>query len=196
MDHDFTQRVASYLAQPIAERPLEEGAEMLLQLNRNQHMHALILRKQDRQLLDYQLTKHLRIREAGYTLDQAHALDVQVTADVAKTLAEDAPPRSTDDAPTLPTDGDTPQSTRHGRRPDHDTLPEAVKALYVRGGELFFRMRQTHHTLSQMQDAPTCDRAELCFQLKALHDEYRTLWETYDTYTPEDKKKRPKKRKV
>ena len=152
---------------------------LLLRLNKNMFMHQRILKREDMALLEYQLRKHLGIRLEGMTIDAVARMDAEVVSAVAQTLHADAPEA---DEAVLPTDADTPQATRRGKRPDHDTLPAEIQALYERGGEIYFKMKQAHATLSTMEDAPPCDRYEYCKALKDLHDAYRRGWEEYDNY--------------
>ena len=47
-------------------------------------------------------------------------------------------------------------------------------------------MHRIFETLKTMRDAQPCDRHELVHQLVQLDDAYRTDWEKYDHWTPED----------
>lgn len=185
IDNQFTEDIRAWLDLSEEERDLIVGAGMLLKLNRNAWMHQRIIKKGDMALLEYQLKKHFNIRLQGLTIDALARMDEEVVKEVAETLNTDAPApyeAPEDDVAVLHVDNDTPQATRRGRREDHDSLPADVQALYDRGGELFYRMKQTHATLGTMLDAAPCDRYEYCKLLKDLHDEYRLNWERYDNF--------------
>lgn len=175
MDERLTQNVQEWLSAPQAERSLEQGALLLLRLNRNRFMHANILRRQNWGKLTYELQKHLRIRLEGLTAHQVAKMENEALPRIAKTIA--------DHAPVISTDADQPAAEYHGRRPDHDALPEQVRALYDRNGDLFFKIKNLFETLKKMEDATPCDRHELLTQLVEMDREYRENWNTYDTWS-------------
>lgn len=174
MDERLTQNVQEWLNASQAERSLEQGALLLLRLNRNRFMHANILRRQNWDKLTYELQKHLRIRLEGLTAHQVAKMESEAMPRIAKTIATQAP--------VISTEADQPAAEYHGRRPDHDALPEQVRELYDRNGALFFKMKQLFETLKKMEDATPCDRHELLTQLVEMDREYRANWNTYDTW--------------
>ena len=175
MDERLTQNVQEWLSAPQAERSLEQGALLLLRLNRNRFMHANIIRRKNWDKLTYELQKHLRIRLEGLTAQQVAKMESEALPRIAKTIA--------DHAPVISTDADQPAAEYHGRRPDHDTLPAELQALYERNGALFFKIKQLFETLKKMEDATPCDRHELLTQLVEMDREYRANWNTYDTWS-------------
>ena len=175
MDERLTRNVQEWLDSPQAERSLEQGALLLLRLNRNRFMHANILRRQNWDKLTYELQKHLRIRLEGLTAHQVAKMDSEALPRIAKTIA--------DHAPVISTDADQPAAEYHGRRPDHDALPEQIRELYDRNGALFFKIKNLFETLKKMEDATPCDRHELLTQLVEMDREYRANWNTYDTWS-------------
>ena len=84
--------------------------------------------------------------------------------------------------PVIAADGDFCGQKKLGRRADHDTLPEEVKALWVRNGELYGKIKQLHATLKQMHNAIPCDRYEYLVALGELEDEYYANFAQYDAY--------------
>lgn len=175
MDERLTQNVQEWLSAPQAERSLEQGALLLLRLNRNRFMHANILRRRNFAKLEYELQKHLRIRLEGLTAHQVAKMESEALPRIAKTIATQAP--------VISTDADQPAAEYHGRRKDHDALPEKVRALYDRNGNLFFKMKNLFETLKKMEDATPCDRHELLTQLVEMDRQYRENWNTYDTWS-------------
>ena len=174
MDERLTQNVQEWLNASQAERSLEQGALLLLRLNRNRFMHANIIRRRNFAKLEYELQKHLRIRLEGLTAHQVAKMESEAMPRIAKTIA--------DHAPVISTDADQPAAEYHGRRPDHDALPEQIRELYDRNGALFFKIKNLFETLKKMEDATPCDRHELLTQLVEMDREYRANWNTYDTW--------------
>lgn len=175
MDERLTQKLQEWLSVPQAERSLEQGALLLLRLNRNRFMHANIIRRRNFAKLEYELQKHLRIRLEGLTAHQVAKMESEALPRIAKTIATQAP--------VISTDADQPAAEYHGRRSDHGALPEQVRALYDRNGDLFCKMKNLFETLKKMEDATPCDRHELLTQLVEMDREYRANWNTYDTWS-------------
>ena len=175
LDDKLTQDIQQWLDSPQEQRSLEQGAEMLLRLNRNRYMHAQILRRRNFAKLEYELQKHLRIRLEGLTTREVALMEQEALPKIEESLAQGQP--------TISTDGDQPEGVFRGRRADHDTLPADLQALYERNGEIYFKMKQLFETLKGMEDATPCDRHELLGQLVAYDKEYRDNWNAYDTWS-------------
>ena len=176
LDEKFTKAIQAWLMQEQEQRSLEEGALLLLRINRNQRLYSNIIRKKDFQKLEYELNKHLKIRLEGLTREQVAAMERQALPLIKETLAQPAP--------VISADADYNQAEIAGRRPDHDTLPEPVRRLYDRNGELYFKMKSLFETLKTMEDQQPCDRHELLVQLAEMDREYRENWNTYDAFDP------------
>lgn len=163
MDDNFTRQLQDWLALDPSERSVEEGALLLLRLNRNRVLYRNILARPAamHSKLEYELRKHLRIRLDGKTLRDLLFMERTVIPAADATLR---------------------QAQYRGRRADHDQLPDEVKALYERGGELYRKIRQTRESLRALEKAQPCDRYELCKLLADLDREYRQGWDTYDHY--------------
>ena len=155
-------------------RSLAEGAELLLRLNRNKWMYQQILRTRNFSKLEYELKKYLKIRLAGYTLQEVAAMERRVMPQAKETLGANAP--------TISTDAENPAPQFAGKRADHDTLPEDIRSLYDKNGDIYFKLKQTFETLKQMESAQPCDRFELLKVLSDLDKEYRENWQRYDGF--------------
>ena len=83
-------------------------------------------------MVDYQLQKYYNFRVKALTHAQVEEMAAQV-----QTIADEH--LLTDDASTAPED-----ERRLGKREDHDTLPDEVKAKYVENLSLLQRMRELH----------------------------------------------------
>ena len=184
LDDRLTQDIRLWLDSPQEQRSLEQGAEMLLRLNRNRYMHAQILRRRNFAKLEYELQKHLSIRLEGLTTREVALMEQEALPKIEESLAQGQPLPNTEEAqPIISTDGDQPEGVFRGRRADHDTLPADLQALYERNGEIYFKMKQLFETLKSMEDATPCDRHELLGILVAYDKEYRDNWNAYDTWS-------------
>lgn len=165
-DPILTSQISDWLNASPKQRSLEDGALLLLRLNANRIMYQHILRNRLAEKLEYELQKHLNIRLHGLTRAEVAKVEKQVMPRLKKELANGEEYR--------------------GRRADHDSLPDKVKALYERNGTRWRQMHRLFETLKTMRDAQPCDRHELVHQLIQLDDAYRADWEKYDHWKPED----------
>ncbi len=165
MDVKLTKSIQQWLEQPASERDIPLGAGLLLRLDRNRILYLNILRRPVKmaQKLEYELRKHLRIRLEVGTIEEVKRMDKEVTVRAAATV------RAAD---------------HRGRRADHDSLPDDIRALYDRNGDIYAKLRQCYDTLRQMHQAAPCDRYEYLKILDELDKAYRANWEAYDSYTP------------
>ena len=91
LDEKFTKAIQAWLMQEQEQRSLEEGALLLLRINRNQRLYSNIIRRRDLQKLEYELNKHLKIRLEGLTREQVAAMERQALPLIKETLASPAP---------------------------------------------------------------------------------------------------------
>jgi hypothetical protein len=179
MDKAFTQDIADWLETPREERDVRKGAELLLRINGNQHIYhlAMIRPETAHDHVEADLKKFLQIRLDGHTMESVRQMDSELIPKVQNIIttrqdeSEDAPEETDDTAPA-----------HRGKRSDHNELPEEIRAIYERGGELFEKIKQIFTELQQMENAPACDRYEKLKMLKPLVKEYTDGWERYDNY--------------
>ncbi len=174
LDERLTKDIQQWLNSPQEQRRLEQGAEMLLRLNRNRYMNAQILRRANFAKLEYELRKHLKIRLEGLTTREVALMEQNHLPRISEMLEAQ---------PVIDADADHNAGNFSGRREDHDELPEDIQALYERNGEIYFKMKQIFETLKGMEDATPCDRHEYLLQLIELDKEYRENWNAYDTWS-------------
>ena len=182
MDKAFTQDIADWLETPREERDVRKGAELLLRINGNRHIYQLAMIRPEtaHNHVEADLKKFLQIRLDGHTMESVRQMDSELIPKVQNIIttrqdeSEDAPEETDDTAPT-----------HRGKRSDHNELPEEIRAIYERGGELFEKIKQIFTELQQMENAPACDRYEKLKVLKPLVKEYTEGWERYDTYNPD-----------
>lgn len=179
MDKAFTQDIADWLETPREERDVRKGAELLLRINGNRHIYhlAMIRPETAHDHVEADLKKFLQIRLDGHTMESVRQMDSELIPKVQNIIttrqdeSEDAPEETDDTAPA-----------HRGKRSDHNELPEEIRAIYERGGELFEKIKQIFTELQQMENAPACDRYEKLKVLKPLVKEYTDGWERYDNY--------------
>ncbi len=173
MDSKFTAQLKEWLETAPALRCHRAGAEMLLRLTGNRIMYANMLARPDKfkQVLEYQLRKHYNFRVAELTVEQVQQMQQQ--ADVALK--------------------DSVQRFKTGRRPDHDELPEEIRALFSRNLSILQRMRECQlqarkFALSE-QPCKVSDVYPFVKEIVALDKERLDNWFKYDHFKADDEPK-------
>jgi len=163
---------------------IKKGAELLLRVNRNRGLYERICRnpKAGVKKLEYEISKHLNYRLQGYTIQDIENLDkeivpqVQVAIDAAGGAADGEIPvvQETDG------DGDTGCVVVKGMRPDHDSLPDDIKAIWPANAERWKKIKETYNLLLSL-NAP-CDRFEHLQLLKESWYKYKDEMCRYDDF--------------
>lgn len=160
---------------PEADRNIEAGAMLLLQLNGNRILFQNIVRRPDkhRDKLFYELNKHLNIRASDTTVTQIIALEKQVAAEITPVIEE-----------IIKITNKKNVIKFEGKRVDHEELPDAIKAIYVEQATIAHQMRDLHAKLrlKSTADFKPCDRFQELDLLVSLHKQYRANWEMYDHF--------------
>lgn len=174
MDNIFTEKLRAYLDNPEEERNIEEGATMLLQLERNQSRYKSILLHARmpiyREMLFKRLKMHLQRRIDGYTLEEVKRME-PVADQMVATVKEVA---VVDESDTVV--GHT------GKRADHDQLPEDARLKYQENLAVMTKMRRIHAEISLLreQGAQPCDLYERLKMLLDLDEQRLANWADYD----------------
>lgn len=185
MDHKFTEQIKQWLETPEDERDYSIGALYLLKLSGNQIMYRNIISQIDRRhdVVDYQLQKYYNFRVQALTHAQVEEMAAQVKSIVAEHIPLAA---SADEAPAK------------GKREDHDSLPDEVKAKYVENLSILQRMRELHLRLRSLSlDNATCpdsERYPFLKELITLDKKLHSNWEGYDHYVADPKPTPSRKR--
>ena len=163
---------------------IKKGAELLLRVNRNRGLYERICRnpKAGVKKLEYEISKHLNYRLQGYTIQDIEKLDkeivpqVQAAVDAAENAADGEVPvvQETDG------DGDTGCVIVKGIRPDHDSLPDDIKAIWPANAERWKKIKETYNLLLSL-NAP-CDRFEHLQLLKESWYKYKDEMCRYDDF--------------
>lgn len=154
-----------------------KGADLLLAVTRNRALtNSYRVRPQKYQAkVEYELRKHLALRLDRKTVADAMAMEEAVMPRVEAFIS---------------TSDELPQGGRHsGKRPDHDSLPDAIKELWESNAARYRRVVLLFNELKAMGDLQPCDRYE---HLKLLDEAERKcredldLYDSFDasTYTP------------
>lgn len=180
MDNKFTEQIGKWLETHEDERDYAVGALYLLKLSGNQIMYKNIISQIDRRhdFVEYQLQKYYNFRVQALTHAQVEEMAAQV-----QTIADEH--HLTDDASTVPED-----ERRLGKREDHDTLPDEIKAKYVENLSFLQRMRELHLRLRSLSlensTCPDSERYPFLKELITLDKKLHANWEAYDRYVAPD----------
>lgn len=193
MDHNFTTKIQLWLQTPEKERDYEQGALYLLQLSSNRIQYNNLTHNlnslQNRQFIEYQLQKYVNFRVQQLTKEQVDEMAnrAHLIAEEHRLSAYDGTNAAALDAPAPNPDGSvSPQEARKGKRTDHESLPDEIKALYVENLSILQRMREVHLRLRLLStENATCPDSERFPFLKELIDldkKYHKNWQIYDHY--------------
>ena len=189
MDHKFTELIKKWLETPEHERDYTVGALYLLKLSGNQIMYKNIIAQIDRRrdFVEYQLQKYYNFRVAALTREQVAEMSAQVDTIAADHALEEDHTTEAED------------SKRLGKREDHDSLPDEIKAKFVENLSILQRMRELHLQLRKLSlDNVTCpdsERYPFLKELIALDKKLHANWEAYDHYVAEPAPKATPSRK-
>ena len=172
MDHKFTELIKQWLETPSNQRDYSVGALYLLKLSGNQIMYRNIVAQLDRRhdFVDYQIQKYYNFRVQALTHAQVEEMQQQVDMIVAEhiSLAANADEHKT------------------GKRDDHDSLPDEIKAKYVENLSILQRMRELHLKLRSLSldtsPCPDSERYPFLKELINLDKKMHANWEEYDHF--------------
>ena len=172
MDNKFTELIKQWLETPSNQRDYSVGALYLLKLSGNQIMYRNIVAQLDRRhdFVDYQIQKYYNFRVKALTHAQVEEMQQQVDVIVAEhiSLAANADEHKT------------------GKRDDHDSLPDEIKAKYVENLSILQRMRELHLKLRSLSldtsPCPDSERYPFLKELIELDKKMHANWEEYDHF--------------
>ena len=186
MDNKFTELIKQWLETPSNQRDYSVGALYLLKLSGNQIMYRNVVAQLDRrhEFVDYQIQKYYNFRVQALTHAQVEEMQQKVDVIVAEhiSLAANADEHKT------------------GKRIDHDSLPDEIKAKYVENLSILQRMRELHLKLRSLSldtaPCPDSERYPFLKELIELDKKMHANWEEYDHFVvdaPVTKRKTRKK---
>jgi hypothetical protein len=160
------KKVQEWLSTPPADRELEAGATLMLQITRNRILHQNVIRKRNFDKIEYVLRKYIgNLIIIKPEIDESTALENAEKAAAAVNL-----------------------ENSKGKRSDHDSLPGDIQSIYDANVDLYHIMRSLHEKLKIMSDdnkfSPS-ERLKLLNSLISADDTNRENWQKYDSYDPE-----------
>lgn len=189
IDPKFTEQIAQWLQNNHkSDKAIEEGAMLLLQLNRDRSMYQRIMRRPQRELsfLEYKLRRFLQMRQDGHTIKDVVKMDREITEQIAAAAG------TIDTGGTLPMEvpnvdsgpDSLPSYVRKGIRPDHERLPDNIKALWLKNAERWKKIKEAFETCKGLTEP--CDRYEYLKVLKETWYKYKEDMARYDEYRMTD----------
>lgn len=169
---NFNAVIKAWLDADPADRDLEQGALLLLQLDRNNIKYQSRLRnlQSHAEEMEAELRESLTVRESMPSPAEEEAIRQEARRLVSSPMKDNNPAAE----------------FKAGKRADHDSLPEDIQKLYVENGELREKMRQYHleirHLLKKKTACASKDLKVLCQLLKETDLLYRANWHSYDGY--------------
>ena len=202
IDKLFRARVEEWLSKKKhTEADLANGAMMVLQCNRNRAMYNTMMRKPSHyeEKMVYELKKHLAYLQDDMNLEDVKKLEKKILPVIGKAIADteeatdkaaaalgEIPEDSFLPAPALSSEEPYKQTddiVARGKRTDHDTLPETIRAIWERNAERYKKIKQAHETCKTLTAA--CDRYEFTSAIAELWAAYKKDFDTYDHYVAE-----------
>lgn len=176
-DPKVTQAIQDWLNTPQDERDIRAGAELMLSLNRNRALYNSLLKNPAKFAphLEYELKKFLKLRLANMAVADVVRMEASVIPSVEKTIGSQVP--------VIDSSHELQQaSVQRGRRADHDSLPDEIKALWETNGVRYRKIVLLYNELKAMNDSAPCDRYEKLVLLDELDKTYRANLERYDNF--------------
>jgi hypothetical protein len=173
-------KVQKWLSVPQPQRDYEAGALMMLQITMNRIQYANVMRNLTAKsgVVDYELEKYAKAK--------AKAVEHAQVTEMRGKVSEIAHKRNLDGSKWT-------TSKNRGKRVDHDSLPDDIKALYTENLSLLQAMREDHVQLRRLvnDEKVTCLDAEQYPFLKDIIEKDEQMhknWQAYDNFgaSPED----------
>lgn len=181
-DHRFTERLGLWLKAAPDERDYTEGCIMFLQLTGRVVMYKNLLAVRDMPRLETELQAKYDFRVRSLTHDQVSEMSALVEKIVEHLELGDERKADACSLNARPSSLDF----KRGKRPDHDTLPPEIQALYVESLSVLRRMREGHLRLRSLSlvdhPCPDSERYPFLKELIGLDKKYRGNWKAYDEY--------------
>ncbi len=174
MDHQFTEKLQQWMNTPDEQKDWDEGAVMLLQLSGNRIMYANVSvnPKGKAEFIKGKLQQYLNFRLQELTHDEVKDMQAKVDVIVREVIR---PAESSEFA-----------DFKAGKRADHDTLPDDIRALYAENLDIVHRMRELHLKLRTLstEDAtcPDSERYPFLKELITLDKKLHENWDVYDHF--------------
>lgn len=186
IDKLFRARIEEWLSKKKhTEADLANGAMMVLQCNRNRAMYNTMMRKPSHyeEKMVYELKKHLAYLQNDMNLDDVKEQEKKILPVIEKVLNVELTEEHPLPSPALSSEEPYEQTdaiVARGKRTDHDTLPETIRAIWDKNAERYKKIKQAHETCKTLIAA--CDRYEFTSAIAELWADYKKDFDTYDHY--------------
>ena len=165
---DLTAKIKEILDTPDEQIDIDYAATILLKVNRNRILNQNIIRRGNVAKLRYELQKVYDFRFKEDALNETQILEEKIVSVVKE---------------TLPKIESIEKSETKGMRPDHNQLPDEIKAKFLENQNIFPKMRKLHEQLKLMSNAKACDRYPFLQELVEQDHKLRENWDAYDAFT-------------
>lgn len=180
LSFEVKNRLKDWNNTPASERDYCKGLTLLVDASGNRSfVYTIRDPNQKKDFIDYQLSKYIRFALSDDERAEVAKMDVQVRKIVKENLS-------------LSKEKD--EATHRGKRDDHDSLPDNIKALYIENLGILRRIRELHLKLRQMTAAyrqgtlkTQCIDAErypFLVEIINLDKKMHSNWKAYDTFVP------------
>lgn len=177
---DIKSRLLEWRETPADNKDYTKGLQLLVDASgRRSFLFSIPVPDLKKDFIDYQLSKYIKLVLSDIQIQEVREMTKKVDSIIKENLSlseekEDAGHR--------------------GRRDDHDSLPDDIKALYVENLDLLRQIRETHLKLRHINDLEQQSKQDgYCFDAdrhpflksiieldKKMHDN----WKAYDSYIP------------
>ena len=165
---------------PSSDRDYCDGLTLLVKASGNRSfVYSIRDPNKKKDFIDYHLAKYIRFALSDDERKEVAEMDVKVRKIIKANLS------LSDEKDNLP---------HKGKRDDHESLPDDIKALYVENLDIVRKMRDLHLKLRNLTAAfrhgtikTQCIDAERYPFLKEIIDLDKKMhdnWKTYDLYVP------------
>lgn len=169
-DEKITERMRVFVQADPSGRDYAEANEILFRVSANVYQYNMIRRKGPdnfKALLDKRLTELYEFRVRKITHAQVRKMSDRADKVVAAAPSEE-------------------KKVKAGKRPDHDSLPPEVQAMYAETLDLLRRERDLHLQIRRLAlSKSSCPDSELYPFVKEicrLDDRRLSLWKSYDSF--------------
>ena len=186
IDNSITKRLNEWLAK--TDRTFEDvisGATLLLQLNRNRQLFQTVMTnpKHFESTVVYELKKFVPIRQRGQTLEDVQNDAKQLLGELKTAVNEEPAENDSKD------DSEKDLPMHGGKRPDHDSLPDNIKAIWPQNAERWKKIKSLYNTCLGITEP--CDLAESLNTLKETWYKYKSEFARYDDFIVENNDETP-----
>jgi hypothetical protein len=158
--NEFDNSCQKWLDTPANERDLQEGAMLMLKINRNRVLYQNAINRKMFDKIEYVLTK--------YMADKISKCDKETVKQIALQV---------DEVVTI-----NAKAENKGMRTDHTDLAPEVQQIPNANSERYARVRALHERLKLLSGKgyTPCDRMPYLAEMLSLSNEIRDAWDVYD----------------